>query len=307
MRFLALTLILLSASASAARTAPFVVRETGDGFASLQDAVDAIGSGSGTIEIAPGTYKDCAVQVAGQVAFLAQVPGKAIFNGGTCEDKATLVLRGRDSHVEGLTFTHTFVADGNGAGIRMEKGNLTVVGTTFIDAQSGILSANDPASTISIDHSTFSGLGKHPDGNGAHSLYVNNYGGLRVTNSRFERGNGGHYLKSRAPRIEVLGCSFDDSRGHASNYMIDLSNGAVGRIAGNSFVSGLDKENYGTMITVAPEGSNQPSAGLVIENNKAWLVPGFRWETAFVGSWTGEPVIMRNNALAVGIKAFQRH
>ena len=57
--------------------------------------------------------------------------------------------------------------------------------------------------------------------------------------------------------------------------MIDLSNGAVGRIAGNVFVNGIGKENYGTMIAVAPEGAENRSAGLVIENNDVSLAPGF--------------------------------
>jgi hypothetical protein len=237
------------------------------------------------------------------VAFVAREPGAVVFDGGVCEGKATLVLRGRASHVEGITFRRTFVPDGNGAGIRMEKGDLTVVGAKFLDAQSGILSANDPASTISIDRSTFAGLGKHPDGHGVHSLYVNHYGALRVTNSRFERGTSGHYLKSRTPRIEVLDSSFDDSQGRNTNYSIDLSEGATGRIAGNAFVNGSRKENYGTMIAVAPEARSHPSAGLVIENNRAWLVPGAQ-ETTFVGSWTSESLVIRNNQLGAKVERF---
>jgi hypothetical protein len=136
------------------------------------------------------------------------------------------VLRGRSARVEGLVFTHVRVADGNGAGIRIEQGDLVVAYARFADGQCGILSANDPSGTIRIDRSTFSGLGKHPDGDGAHSLYIGNYGSLAVTRTRFERGTGGHYLKSRAAGIEVTGSSFDDSAGRTTNYMIDLPNGA---------------------------------------------------------------------------------
>jgi hypothetical protein len=50
--------------------------ETGQRFAALQDAVNAIGDRSGTIMIEPGTYRDCAVQTKGEVAFLAEVPGR---------------------------------------------------------------------------------------------------------------------------------------------------------------------------------------------------------------------------------------
>jgi len=298
---------LASGALRAQETGPFTIVETGQSFSSLQDAVGAIGGGQGTIRIAPGRYEDCAVQEAGRVAFVAATPGTAIFDGGICEDKAVLVLRGRSARVEGLVFTHMHVSDGNGAGIRIEHGDLNVVQAMFVDGQCGVLSATDPNGTISIDHSTFSRLGKHPDGNGAHSLYIGHYGALRVTNSRFERGTGGHYLKSRSPRIEALNNSFDDSQGVDTNYMIDLPEGAVGRIAGNTFLQGNGKENYSTLIAVHAEEGHNPTAGLIIENNVASVAPGFQWTSAFVGDWSAEALVMRDNRLGDRITAFERH
>jgi hypothetical protein len=304
MRLLSLLALLLTAPAWAQGDGPHTVAETGRSYRSLQDAVNAIGSGGGTIRIAPGTYRDCAVQEAGRVAFVAATPGTVIFEGTTCEDKAVLVLRGRAARVEGLTFRRLAVPDGNGAGIRIEKGDLAVSESLFADSQGGILSADDPSGTISIDRSTFTGLGKRPDGSGAHSLYIGGYGALNVTRTRFERGRGGHYLKSRAARIEVTDSSFDDSRGSETNYHIDLPHGAVGRIAGNSFAQGRNKENYSTLITVAPEGAENPSDGLVIERNRAWVVPGFQWRTTLVGNWSGDRVIVRNNELGPAIAEY---
>ncbi len=285
---------------------PFTIAETGESFRRLQDAVSAIGGGSGTIRIAPGRYRDCAVQESGSVAFVAVEPGTAVFDAAICEDKATLVLRGRSARVEGLTFTHMEVEDGNGAGIRIEQGDLIVSETLFIDGQSGILSAVDPGGTIRIDRSTFSGLGRHPDGNGAHSLYVGHFGALIVTRTRFERGTGGHYLKSRAPRIEITDSSFDDSNGRTTNYLVDLPEGASGRIAGNIFVNGTGKENYGAMIAVAAEERANSSAGLTIEGNDVSVAPGFRWQTNFVADWSGDALILRNNRIAAGIRPFVR-
>lgn len=296
----------LAAAPSSLAAAAFTVAETGESFDRLQDAVDAVGAGAGTIRIAPGRYRGCAVQEAGEIAFVAETSGTAVFDGGACEGKATLVLRGRSARVEGLVFVNVRVPDGNGAGIRLENGDLSVSYTLFSTGQCGILTANGLPGSISIDHSTFSGLGKHPDGDGAHSLYVGDYGRLSVTNSRFERGTGGHYLKSRAARIEVLNSSFDDSQGRRTNYLIDLSNGAGGRIAGNVFVNGLGKENHGTLIAVAAEGAENSSAGLVIENNDVSLVPGFAWHTAFVGDWSGERLTVRGNRLGPGITLLER-
>jgi len=298
--------ILASAAAwplQARSSGPFALAGSGEAFATLQDAVDAIGAGSGTILIAPGRYGDCAVQEAGRIAYVAWVRGEAVFDGGACEGKAALVLRGKAARVEGLVFTRIRVPDGNGAGIRLQDGDLDVSYTFFSDGQSGILSHDGPPGAVRIDHSTFSGLG---EGDGVHSIYIGRYGSLSVTHSRFERGRGGHYVKSRAPRIEVLDCSFDDSGGRRTNYLIDLSNGAVGRIAGNVFLHGTGKENYTTMITVAPEGAENSSAGLVVEDNDASVAPGFRWSTAFVGDWSGERLEIRGNRLGPKIETLAR-
>lgn len=306
MRFmLPLALILIAGPAVAQGSGtPFTVGNRG--FATLQEAVGAIGDGEGTIRIAPGTYRECAVQDAGRIAYVAAVPGRVVFTRVTCEDKAALVLRGRGARVEGIVFSHLEVADGNGAGIRLEKGPLTVENAMFLDSQSGILSADDPAGTVTIDHSTFAGLGKDPTGNGAHGIYIGGYGGLTVTASRFERGTGGHYLKSRAKRITVTDSSFDDTRGQATNYMIDLSNGAQGRIAGNTFVVGRNKDNHSTLITVAPEGAKNDSTGLVVENNIATLAPGVTYKPVLVGNWSGEALVLRGNRLGAGISLTAR-
>lgn len=303
---LCLVTLALAAPASAQSGGAFTVTETGRSYGSLQEAVNAIGSGEGTIRIAPGRYRDCAVQEAGRVAFVAEKAGTAIFDDAICESKATLVTRGEGTHVQGIVFTHMIVPDGNGAGIRMEKGDLTVVDSMFLDGQCGILSANDQADTITIERSTFAGLGKDPTGNGAHALYIGGSGRLKVTRSRFERGTGGHYLKTRNPQVEITDNSFDDSKGSHTNYMIDLSWGARGRIAGNSFVQGGGKDNYSTMIAVAAEGAEHGSAGLVIENNRAWLAPAFKHDTTFVGNWSRDTPTLRGNTLAARIAPIAR-
>ncbi len=73
-----------------------------------------------------------------------------------------------------------------------------------------------------------------------------------MTRSRFEEGRGGHYVKSRAARVEIASSSFDDARGKATNYMIDLPGGAVGQISNNWFVQGRDKENYSARSSPSP-------------------------------------------------------
>jgi hypothetical protein len=304
---LAALAIAMAAPLSAQQTAaPFTVQETGRGFYRLDDAVKSIGGGDGTILIAPGRYKDCAIVESGRVAFRAVQAGTAVFDSGTCEGKAALVLRGRDAAVDGLVFQNMRVPDGNGAGIRLEKGPLTVLNTMFRDSEQGILSADDPRATIRVDRSTFSGLGSCANSAGcAHGLYIGRYGSLVVTNSRFERGTGGHYVKSRAAIVDVRDSSFDDTAGKGTNYMIDLSAGATGTISGNTFVQGKNKENHSAFVTVAPESRDNPSAGLTVTGNKASLAPGITWPTVFVADWSHEPLKIGPNQLGKGITAFE--
>ncbi|VAV96616.1 FIG00635939: hypothetical protein, partial [hydrothermal vent metagenome] len=189
--------------------APFTIAESGEVFNRLSDAVQAIGESSATIMIAPGTYGDCAVQTAGSITYRSEIAGRAIFDAGTCEGKATLVLRGHSAIVDGIIFQNMRVPDANGAGIRIEKGDLLVTNALFRNSEQGILSANDPSSSITIDRSTFQRLGRCDRGlSCAHSIYIGNYGSLTVTNSRFEKGNGGHYVKSRSPRATITNNSF---------------------------------------------------------------------------------------------------
>lgn len=289
------------------RAAPFTIAETGQGFARLDQAVAAIGNGEATIVIAPGSYRQCAVQEAGAITYRAAEPGTAVFDGTACEGKAALVLRGEGALVDGLVFQNIAVADANGAGIRLERGNLDVVNSMFRDSQQGILSGNDPSATIRIDRSTFSGLGRcDGDFSCAHSIYIGHYGGLEVTHSRFERGRGGHYVKSRAANVTVTDSSFDDTRGRATNYMIDLPSGARGTIANNVFVQGRDKENYSAFVAVSAEGDDNSSAGLSIRNNRAEIAPGVDRNTFFVADWSGEPLQIAANELGRGIAMFDR-
>jgi len=305
----AVVLAALPASAAFARegAAPFTVLETGKSYAKLQSAVDAIGGGKGTIAIAPGSIRQCAVQTAGDIAYLAQQPGTAVFDGVACEGKGALVLRGRSAEVSGLVFENIRVRDFNGAGIRLEHGNLTVAQSWFRDSQQGILTGGDPNGTLVVDRSTFTRLGTCEGSSGcAHSIYAGEYGRVRITRCRFEEGRGGHYVKSRAPRIEVASSNFDDTRGKSTNYMIDLPEGATGQISNNLFVQGRDKDNYSAFIAVAAEGKEHPSGGLSIVGNVARFDTGVSRSSAFVADWSGDALNIGVNRLGEGLKRFEK-
>ncbi|WP_271079267.1 right-handed parallel beta-helix repeat-containing protein [Aurantiacibacter sp. MUD61] len=288
------------------RVSPYTVVETGQGFERLQDAVNAIGSNTGTIAIAPGRHEQCAVQIEGNISYFASEPGSAIFDGVTCEGKAALVLRGESAEVSGLIFQNMRVPDFNGSGIRLETGDLTVAQSWFRDSQQGILTGSDGSARMVVDRSTFTRLGTC-DGPGgcAHSIYTGDLGHVRITNSRFEQGRGGHYVKSRAARVDIASSSFDDAAGRATNYMIDLPGGASGQISNNWFVQGADKENYSAFIAVAAEGRQRSSSALQVLGNDARLAPGVSRNTVFVADWSGDMGGIGDNALGRGLSRYE--
>ena len=211
-----------------------------------------------------------------------------------------------DVGVEGLVFADLAVEDGNGAGIRLEEGPLRVSQSWFRDSQQGILTANGVDSELVVDKSTFTRLGTcEYSGGCAHSIYAGDYGSVTVTRTRFEQGTGGHYLKSRAARIVVEDCSFDDANGNGTNYLIDLPNGGNGVIRGNWFVQGRDKENWSTMIAIGAEGARYSSDGLIIAENDARLAPGLTRNPSFVADWTGDALVIENNRLGPNISSFE--
>lgn len=304
-----LSALTLSGLALHAQPVPnaFTVVETGQSFDTLQEAVDAIGNARATIRIAPGTYRQCVVQNQGVIIYEAPEPGSVTFIARSCEGKAAFVLRGIGAEVRGITFSNMKVPDGNGAGIRLEKGALNVAHARFQNSEQGILTANDPTGRIYITRSTFTGLGTCENSAGcAHSIYVGNYGSLTVRESRFERGMGGHYVKARSAEVVIENNSFDDANGKGTNYMIDLPAGSVGRIADNWFVQGRDKENYSAFIALGAEHLLHSSDGLEVVNNEARFVPGLSRKSAFLADWTASRVVMRGNKLAAELKQYEQ-
>lgn len=301
-----LALALAVPAAAQQARAPFTIQETGQGFQTIDDAVQSVRMGTATILIAPGVYHQCTVQAGGVITFKAVQPGTAIFEGTTCEGKAAFVLRGQGSTVDGLVFRGMRVGDGNGAGIRTEIGDLVVRNAMFLDSQEGILGGHPSGQKITIDRSTFAGLGQCDESPScSHSIYLANQGSVTVTNSRFERGTGGHYVKLRAPHVTITDNSFDDTKGRNTNYMIDLPDGGTGLITRNTFVQGAGKENHSGLIVVSAEAKTYRATGLRIEGNDATLAPNAPTNPAFVANMSGDQLAVGANRLGPGIRMYE--
>ena len=65
-------------------------------------------------------------------------------DGKSAEDKAIWVIRGGAVHIENIEFRGARVSNGIGAGIRFERGSLTIESCRFTDNEMGILTTNFP-------------------------------------------------------------------------------------------------------------------------------------------------------------------
>lgn len=103
--------------------------------------------------VAPGRYVECAVVKSGRFAIRAVISGSVTFDGRACQNKAAFVIKGSWVDVGGLRFCNVRVPDRNGAGLRIQGGDVTVRLTTFEDGENGILTNMDPIGTPSFERS----------------------------------------------------------------------------------------------------------------------------------------------------------
>jgi hypothetical protein len=236
----------------------------GEAFGSLAAAVGASKDGD-TIQIAAGTYVDDTVRVTHSVT-IEGVGGRAhleathnIGNG-----KAIIVDAAEKLTIRNIEFSGGQVGEGNGAGIRYEKGDLVVQNSVFVGNQNGILSASIHDGHATIDGSYFLGNGAG-DGQ-THGAYFGKIASLVVTNSVFQDQLEGSALKSRADSTLVMGNVFSDSAHGTTNYQIDLPNGGTALVFGNIFGKSAEAGNR-AFIHMGGEVADADGSLLVTHNS----------------------------------------
>jgi hypothetical protein len=249
------------------------------------------------IEIEPGEYFDCAVWHPNNLVIEGTAPG-VIITDKTCMGKGIFVIAGNNTAVRNLTLTRARVPDLNGAGIRLDGGDLVVDGVRFIDNQEGILGGGLVAgTTVSIINSYFEKNGNCENVSGcAHGIYVNNIDLLRVANSTFINTKVGHSIKSRALRTEIVGCNISDGLEGTSSFLIDIPNGGGLIVRDNTLEKGPKSQNHTAAIEIGAEGSTHPTPEILIINNT------FRndgdYQTALLWNVTATAAELRENKLS---------
>lgn len=251
-----------------------------------------------TIAIEPGTYFDCSLVNQNDLTIEGTGPG-AVMTDKTCRGKAILITNGNNITIRNLTLQRARAPDLNGAGIRGQGGNLTVVNVRFLDNQDGMLVGEKPTAVIRVIGSEFADNGRCGGGRGcAHAIYVGPVTALDVENSRFLDTHAGHNIKSNAASTTVLNCDIEDGANGTSSYQIDVPNGGTIRIEGNKLEKGPLAQNWGTAIMIGEGGVTHPSDGLIVRNNM--MINNTGHETTFVHNMTATPAQLSSNVFKGG-------
>jgi hypothetical protein len=267
-----------------ARLASAATLHVGPGAQYTQPSAAIAAAGAGdTVAIAPGQYFDCA---------FVRVPHLTIEGVG---DAATGVLT--DKACGGK------VPDGNGAGIRMEGGNLTVDHVRFVNNQDGILTAAGPSWVLTVTNSVFDRNGSCTDAC-AHGIYAGAIGKLIVRDSHFTATKQAHHIKSRALFTEVTGSTIEDGPAGTASYLIEAPNGGSLIVRGNTLEKGPMAENHSAAIIIGDEGVTQPTGEITIENN-VFTNDMTDHRTAFVSNDTATEAVLRGNRLHGAVDALK--
>ena len=303
-RALCLWVILFALALGTARGATIVVG-AGAQVPTLAEAVRQARDGD-TIAVLSGEYRGDVAVVHQSRLTIRGVGKRPVFiaDGQHAQGKAILVVRNGEVSIENIEFRGARVPDGNGAGIRFERGRLHVRACAFFDNQNGLLTANFAGAELIIEDSEFA-QAPPVEGKLHHLLYVGRIDSLKVSGSRFHQGHVGHLLKSRARRTVLAYNLLVDGTGGRASYEVDLPNGGDVLLLGNVIGQSASTENP-VVVAFGAEGDAWPRSRLRMAHNTL-LNEGLRpaW---FLRVWKdrlpqGTEVHAVNN-LSVGLGVF---
>ena len=233
----------------------------GQEFTTLRNAVANSLAGD-TIYIAAGTYDIGEVTIPHDLTIIG-VGGEVILTSSSQVAKGLLVtLSGVNLRVENLTFLDASSPDRNGAGIRHQGDNLTVIDSQFISNENGILATSSSTGIITIKSSAFIDNG-YGDGR-SHGIYINHVSQLIIDDSEFSGTNVGHHVKSLADYTSITNSILDDAGGTAS-YNIDVTRGGDLYVANNLIIQSATTDNP-YMINYATDRGGEAGTVTIVNN-----------------------------------------
>lgn len=296
---LVLVSLIPAAQATTLRVGP------GEAITRIADAARLAKDGD-TVEILTGEYHgDVAVwqQKVLTIRGIGQRP-VLVAGGKSAEGKAIWVIRNGSIHIENIEFRGAHVPAGNGAGIRFEGGKLTLRNCAFIDNQMGLLTSNDSTAELAIENSRFADAPRQMHSL-PHLLYVGGIAQVAITGSRFENGYRGHLIKSRARRSEIRDNHIVDGPEGEASYEIDLPNGGIAQITGNTIGQSAKTQNP-VLISYGAEGSIWPDNELILKNNTliSDLIAAGWFLRVHADKFTASPKLRVENNRTIGLGIF---
>ena len=235
------------------------------------------------VEILPGDYR-------GQTAVWTQdrltirgVGARPVLSAGgrSAEGKALWIVRGGAIRIENLEFRGARGRDGNGTGIRFERGRLTLHRCAFIDNGIGVLTDDQTEQTLDISDSEFADAPRH-DGLPHHLLHVGAIGRFTLTGSRFSNGHRGHLVKSRARENHVRYNLIADGPDGTAAYELEFPNGGLAYVVGNVIAQSAATEDS-VLVAYGDEGPRWPDNALYFAHNT--LINGRHEGGEFLKLW----------------------
>ena len=277
----------------------------GGTYLRLADAIAHAQDGD-TLLVAPGTYSGDVAVIKQRKLTIRGLGHRPVLraDGQHAEGKAILVVRDGEVLIENLEFRGARVPDINGAGIRFERGTLTVRGCSFVDNENGILTGNHGDARLRVEDSYFAQAPDRPDSLD-HLIYVGRIAEVTITGSRFHQGRTGHLIKSRAKVSRISYNLIADGPLGQASYEIDLPQGGLAVLIGNVIAQGPHPQNP-VLVAYGAEGPAWPASGLYMAHNT--LVNDRLGGAWFLRVWRDKlpastPVHLVNN-LSVGLGVF---
>jgi hypothetical protein len=247
----------------------------GEKYTTIAAAVQASHSGD-TIKIDAGTYIAADLKISNNLIIEAVGNGPVNVvapthpNGAPNVDKGLFVVGTATSApnvtIEGLTFSGAKSSAYNGAGIRYQSGNLTLIGDTFHDNQDGLLATPFVYGTgnVNVQGSTFDHNG---GGDGySHNIYIGFINSFTLTDSVSEHADVGHEVKSRALNNVIENNQIIDGLTGTASYSIDLPDGGNDIVQGNTIEKG-PLASTGVAIHIGGQEALNPSNVVQISGN----------------------------------------
>ena len=276
-------------------------------------------AGAAILHVGPGqTYATpCAAVAAAPAGSTIQIDAAGSYNGNVCGwstngltlqgingrphidaagnnfgGKAIWVIAGDNTTIDNIELSGCTVPSHNGAGIRQEGHNLTVLHSYFHDNQDGILAGDLSGSTITIEYSEFANNG-YGDGQ-THNLYINHVDQLVFKYNWSHQAIVGHLLKTRARQNFIMYNRLTGEANGSESYEVTMPSGGVSYVVGNLIEQPATTQNSGMLDYLSEPATANADNQLFVINN-TFVNDRVGGTFMQINAATTIPIVARNN------------